>query len=179
MNRVRGMEMAAIDFDELYRIHGKKLLQIAFSITKDRHLAEDVVQETFIKAYKKADTIVDAHKVGSWLAAIAARTAIDYLRAEKRRKWLPSDQSIMEQIFSDTDRSLEKEVEIILFKEEIQHMLYLLTREYQQVLVLRFQYGLKEDEIACKLNLKSGTVKTRLHRARKQLKKVMLEKFPA
>jgi RNA polymerase sigma factor (sigma-70 family) len=173
------MEMAAIDFDELYRIHGKKLLQIAFSITKDRHLAEDVVQETYIKAYKKADTIVDAQKVGSWLAAIAARTAIDYLRAEKRRKWLPSDQSIMEQIFSDTDRSLEKEVEIILFKEEIQHMLYLLTREYQQVLVLRFQYGLKEDEIACKLNLKSGTVKTRLHRARKQLKKVMLEKFPA
>jgi RNA polymerase sigma factor (sigma-70 family) len=175
------MAMAMLDFDELYRIHGKKLCQIAFSITKDRHLAEDVVQETFIKAYKKADTIVDTHKIGSWLAAIAARTAIDYLRAEKRRKWLPSDQSIMEQIFSDhdTEQSLEKEVEIILFKEEIQHMLYLLTNEYQQVLVLRFQYGLKEDEIACKLNIKSGTVKTRLHRARKQLKKVMSEKYPA
>lgn len=173
--------MAYVDFDELYKLHEKKLNQIAFSITKDRHLAEDVVQETFIKAYKKADTIEDTRKIGSWLAQIAARTAIDYLRAEKRRKWLPSDQSIMEQIFSDwsESQSLEKEVEIILFKEEIQHLLYLLTQEYQQVLVLRLQYGLKEDEIASKLNIKSGTVKTRLHRARKQLKKVMTEKYPA
>jgi RNA polymerase sigma factor (sigma-70 family) len=173
--------MASIDFDELYRMHGKKLQQIAFRITKDRHLAEDVVQETFIKAFKKADTIVDEYKIGSWLAAIAARTAIDYLRAEKRRRWLPSDQSIMEQIFSDHDveQSLEKEVEILLFKEQIQHLLYLLTQEYQQVLVLKLQYGLKENEIASKLNIKSGTVKTRLHRARKQLKKVMSEKYPA
>ncbi|WP_079509198.1 RNA polymerase sigma factor [Mesobacillus jeotgali] len=173
--------MAKIDFEELYRIHSKKLIQIAYSITKDRHLAEDVVQETFIKAYKKVDTIVDEHKIGSWLSAIAARTAIDYLRAEKRRKWLPSDQSIMEQIFSDdhSDQSIEKEVEMLLFKEQLQHMLYMLTKEYQQVLILKLQYGLKENEIASKLNIKSGTVKTRLHRARKQLKKVMSEKYPA
>jgi RNA polymerase sigma factor (sigma-70 family) len=176
-----GWNMAYIDFDELYRKHEKKLCHIAYSITKDRHLAEDVVQETFIKAYKKIETIEDTQKIGAWLAAIAGRTAIDYLRAEKRRKWLPSDQSLMEQIFSDQDiiHSIEKEVEIILFKEEIQHLLYMLTQEYQQVLVLRLQYGLKEDEIAYKLNLKSGTVKTRLHRARKQLKKVMTEKYPA
>ncbi|RSD25449.1 RNA polymerase sigma factor [Mesobacillus subterraneus] len=173
--------MKNIDFDELYKLYSKKLGQIAYSITKDRHLAEDVVQETFIKAYKKSDTISDTNKIGAWLAAIAARTAIDYLRAEKRRKWLPSDQSIMEQIFSDADfsQSLEQEVEILLFKEDIQHMLFMLTHEYQQVLILRLQYGLKEDEIACKLNLKSGTVKTRLHRARKQLKKVLTEKYPA
>ena len=173
--------MAYIDFDELYRKHEKKLRHIAFSITKDRHLAEDVVQETFIKAYKKMETIEDADKIGAWLAAIAGRTAIDYLRAEKRRKWLPSDQSLMEQIFSDQDinPSIEKEVEIMLFKEDIQHLLYKLTNEYQEVLVLRVQYGLKEDEIASQLNLKSGTVKTRLHRARKQLRKVMTEKYPA
>jgi RNA polymerase sigma factor (sigma-70 family) len=173
--------MANIDFDELYRMYSKKLIQIAYSITKDRHLAEDVVQETFIKAFKKVDTIVDEHKIGSWLSAIAARTAIDYLRAEKRRRWLPSDQSIMEQIFSNdhSEQSIEEEVEMLLFKEQLQHMLYLLTKEYQQVLVLKLQYGLKENEIASKLNIKSGTVKTRLHRARKQLKKVMSEKYPA
>jgi RNA polymerase sigma factor (sigma-70 family) len=173
--------MAHIDFDELYRKYEKKLRHIAFSITKDRHLAEDVVQETFIKAYKKKDSIEDAEKIGSWLSAIAGRTAIDYLRAEKRRKWLPSDQTVMEQIFSDQDYhpSIEKEVEIILFKEDLQHVLYKLTIEYQEVLVLRVQYGLKEDEIASQLNIKSGTVKTRLHRARKQLRKVMTEKYPA
>jgi RNA polymerase sigma factor (sigma-70 family) len=173
--------MAYIDFDELYKKHEKKLRHIAFNITKDRHLSEDVVQETFIKAYKKIDTIEDTEKIGAWLLAIAGRTAIDYLRAEKRRKWLPSDQSLMEQLFSDKDlnASIEKEVEIILFKEDIQHLLYKLTTDYQEVLILRVQYGLKEEEIASQLNLKSGTVKTRLHRARKQLKKVMTEKYPA
>jgi RNA polymerase sigma factor (sigma-70 family) len=173
--------MAYIDFEELYRKHEKKLRHIAYSITKDRYLSEDVVQETFIKAYRKLDTIEDSEKIGAWLAAIAGRTAIDYLRAEKRRRWLPSDQSLMEQIFEDKDLipSIEQEVEIILFKENLQHLLYSLTKEYKEVLVLRVQYGLKEDEIASQLNLKSGTVKTRLHRARKQLRKVMTEKYPA
>jgi RNA polymerase sigma factor (sigma-70 family) len=173
--------MANIDFDELYRIYEKKLGHIAYNITKDRHLSEDIVQETFIKAYKKMDTIEDTEKIGAWLAAIAGRTAIDYLRAEKRRKCLPSDQSLMEQIFEDkaTIPSIEKEVEIILFKEDIKHLLYNLTKEYKEVLVLRVQYGLKEEEIASQLNLKCGTVKTRLHRARKQLRKVMTEKYPA
>ena len=173
--------MAFIDFDELYKKHSKKLRHIAYSITKDSFLAEDVVQETFIKAYRKIETIEDTEKIGAWLSAIAGRTAIDYLRAEKRRKWLPSDQSLMEQIFSDQDLnpSIEKEVEMIIFKEDIQHLLYKLTLEYQEVLVLRLQYGLREQEIALQLNLKSGTVKTRLHRARKQLKKVMTEKYPA
>lgn len=173
--------MAYIDFDELYNKHSKKLRHIAYNITKDRFLAEDVVQETFIKAYRKIETIEDTEKIGAWLSAIAGRTAIDYLRAEKRRKWLPSDQSLMEQIFSDQDfnQTIEKEVEMILFKEDVQQLLYKLTLEYQEVLVLRLQYGLKEQEIALQLNLKSGTVKTRLHRARKQLKKVMTEKYPA
>ncbi|WP_052807057.1 RNA polymerase sigma factor [Mesobacillus subterraneus] len=173
--------MAKIDFDELYRLHSKRLTQIAYKITKDRQLAEDVVQETFIKAFKKVDTIVDEQKIASWLSAIAVRTAIDCLRAEKRKRWLPSDQSIMEKIYNDDcyEQSIEKEVEMLLFKEQLQHLLYLLSKESQQVLVLKLQYGLKENEIASRLNLKSGTVKTRLHRARKQLKKVMSEKYPA
>lgn len=162
-------------------MYSKKLRHIAYSITKDRFLAEDVVQETFIKAYKKIDTIESTEKVGAWLTAIAGRTAIDYLRAEKRKRWLPSDQSLMEQVFSDQapKTSIENEVEMILFKEDVQNILYKLTQDYQQVLVLRLQYGLKEDEIASQLNLKAGTVKTRLHRARKQLRKVMTEKYPA
>lgn len=173
--------MAYIDFDELYNLYSKRLNYVAYSITKDRYLAEDIVQETFIKAYKKIDTIENTEKIGSWLAAIAGRTAIDYLRAEKRKKAIPSDQTLMEQMFSneDTSPSIEKEVEIILFKEEIQDFLYTLTLDYQQVLVLRAQYGLKEEEIASQLNLKSGTVKTRLHRARKQLRKVMMQKHSA
>jgi RNA polymerase sigma factor (sigma-70 family) len=173
--------LAYIDFDELYKIHAKRLFHTACQITKDRCLAEDVVQETFIKAYKKMESIEDIEKIGPWLSAIAVRTAIDCLRAEKRRNWLPSDQTMMEQMFSDKELkpSIEKEVEIILFKEEIKLELYKLTVKYREVLILRMQYGLKEDEIAFHLNLKSATVKTRLHRARKQLKKVMTEKYPA
>lgn len=173
--------MAYIDFEELYRHNSKKLHHIAYSMTKDNYLAEDIVQETFIKAFKKIHTIEETGKIGSWLAAIAGRTAIDYLRAEKRKNSQPADQTIMEQMFSDKDKkpSIETEVEIILFKEDLRHMFYKLSTEYQQVLLLRLQYGLKEEEIATQLNIKSGTVKTRLHRARKQLRKVITEKYTA
>lgn len=173
--------MVQIDFNELYKQHSKRLCHIAFQITKDKYLAEDVVQETFIKAFKKADSIENADKIGSWLSAIAARTAIDCLRTEKRKNWLPTDQSLMEQVFSNEGQNqcVENEVEMILFKEEIQLLLVKLTVEYQEVLILKVRFGLKEEEIASRLNLKSGTVKTRLHRARRQLKKVMTEKFPA
>lgn len=173
--------MIELDFNELYKQHSKRLCHIAFQITKDNYLAEDVVQETFIKAFKKADSIENTDKIGSWLSAIAARTAIDCLRTENRKNWLPTDQSVMEQIFGNEGQNqcVENEVEMILFKEEIQLLLVKLTVEYQEVLILKVRFGLKEEEIASRLNLKSGTVKTRLHRARRQLKKVMTEKFPA
>lgn len=173
--------MEAIDFNHLYVMYSKRLQHIAFSVTRDRFLAEDVVQETFIKAFKKIDTIDDSKKIASWLSAIAVRTAIDFLRVEKRNSWILADQLIIENVFfySGKGPNTEKEVELKLFKEELNQSLLQLSEEYKEVLNLRIQYELKEKEIACKLQLPASTIKNRLYRGRKRLIEVLSNKYTA
>ncbi|MDR7001241.1 RNA polymerase sigma factor [Neobacillus niacini] len=173
--------MGFIDFNQLYREYSQRLHYIAYSYAKDRFLAEDIVQEAFLKAYKKLDTVEDSNKLGAWLSAITARTAIDFLRMEKRKNWMLVDPTIMEPIIGleRSGENLEEEVGIRLFKEEVNETMGYLSREFQEVLILKIHYGLKENEIARLLNLKSATVKTRLYRARKQLKHVFAEKVSA
>jgi RNA polymerase sigma factor (sigma-70 family) len=174
-------DMGKIDIEQLFIMYSERLKILAYSITKDWYTAEDVVQEAFIKAYNKIDTVTEYDKVGSWLIKITSRTAIDFLRAEKRRNWVRADLDFIEhlQFRIEEGISTEEEVDIILFKEAVDYSINQLADPYQQVLVLRIQYGLKEAEIAHVLKLKSTTVKTRLYRARQQLKQAMIEKHSA
>ncbi|WP_059170384.1 RNA polymerase sigma factor [Bacillus sp. FJAT-27445] len=173
--------MNELDFDYLYTTYAGKLRQIAYGIIRDIHLAEDVVQESFLKAYKKLGTIQDTGKIAAWLGSVTRRTALDFVRGEKRKRWMPADQTIMEQRISEqgSAESTEKKIEMMALKEEVRCAVFRMGLEYQNVLVLRIDYGLKEDEIASKLNLKSGTVRTRLYRARLHLRKTVLEKQSA
>jgi RNA polymerase sigma factor (sigma-70 family) len=164
--------MAGIDFNQIYFKYSKRLLFIAFSVTRDKFLAEDVVQETFIKAFKRMGTVEDLDKIGSWLSSIATRTAIDFLRAEKRKNCQLAEQSVLESVQDQKASNTEEKVIFKLLKEDISHSLRALSKEYQIVLTLKLQHGLKETEIARLLKLKSSTVKTRIYRARKQLKQM-------
>ena len=173
--------MGTVDFNQLYAKYAKRLHYIAYQYTKDRFLAEDIVQEAFIKAYKKIDTVEDSDKLGSWLSVITARTAIDFLRLEKRKCWMLVDPFIMEPMLgvSVNEENIEDVVGVRLFQEDISRSMEQLSKEFREVLILKIQYGLKENEIASLLDLKSATVKTRLYRARKQLKQVYLVKESA
>jgi len=179
---VKGVgEVAGIDFDELYQLYANRLTLIAYSVTKDWQIAEDVVQEAFVKAYRKIDTIDDERKIKAWLSTITMRTAIDFFRSEKRKRWVPVDLSIVDPtcFVDEIEWVTDVKVEENLFKEEMNRLIDCLSADYQEVLLLKMQYGLKENEIAQLLQLKSSTVKTRLYRARKKLKQVIEEKYPA
>lgn len=132
--------MGNIDFNELFRTYSRRLHRLAFSYTRDSFLAEDVVQETFIKAYKKLDTIVDSTKIGAWLSAITARTAIDLLRMEKRKcsRLVVSPDSILG--FSSTDKNTEDEVEMLLLNEELSNRMSRLPKGYYDVLCLKVNF---------------------------------------
>lgn len=170
-----------VDFSQMYTLHAKRLTYLAYTIVRDWYEAEDIVQEAFIKAYKKIDTIEDTEKIGAWLRAITVRTAIDYKRADKRRNWTTADLSLLESSSekSGKGKNTELEVEIRLLKEELNRSIHMLAESYRAVLLLKMEYGLKEADIANMLQLKSTTVKTRLFRARKQLKRTIAEKYPA
>lgn len=171
--------MSSIDFNQLFFMYSRRLQGLALSYVKDSFLAEDIVQEAFLKAYKKMDSIEDWNKIGSWLSAITVRTAIDFLRMEKRKndRLVGSSEIILEIAASETNT--EEEAGISFFKEEISQRIEHLPKQSQEVLSLKINHGLNETEIARRLHLKPSTVKTRLYRARKQLKQTFIRKASA
>ncbi|WP_181444466.1 RNA polymerase sigma factor [Bacillus sp. 03113] len=166
--------MSTINFSEVYCMYYKRLFHISYSITRDIYIAEDVVHETFIKALKKVETIEEESKIGAWLSMIATRTAIDFVRRERKKKGIPMEQNMLESLGKEMKQNVEEEAEVEMLVEQVNIAIKSLTFEYQDVLMLKLGHGLKENEIAHVLNLKPSTVKTRIYRARKQLKQLFL-----
>ena len=159
-----------IDFSMLYVLYYKQLFRISYSITRDMHMAEDVVHETFIKAIEKAETIEERSKVGAWLSIITTRTAIDVVRREKKKKGIPMGHDMLDFLGKEMNQNIEDEVETGFLLEQIKNAILKMRFEYQDVLMLKLVKGLKEHEIAKVLDINPCTVKTRIYRARKQLK---------
>lgn len=168
-----------IDFSNWYKKSYKRLFHIAYRITRDAPLAEDVVQETFIKAMNKAGTIIDESKMGAWLSVITTRTAIDIVRRERKKTAIPLEQLNLEILGKNVVQNLEEEIETSFLKEQINDAIMCLASKYQDVMLLKFMHDLQEEEIAKVLALNPFTVKTRIHRARKQLKLLCLEQVSA
>lgn len=159
----------------IYEMFYSRVYKTAYFITKDTYLAQDVMQETFIKAFKNYHNLKDKEKIGSWLNSIATRQSIDLLRKEKIRNHLNLEDVSYNKLINDSESLVESEIEGKIFKNEIQASIEQLQFEYRAVLVLKYMYELKEQEIANILNLELGTVKSRIHRAKGKLR-MQLEK---
>ncbi|PLR91101.1 RNA polymerase sigma factor [Bacillus sp. T33-2] len=156
---------------QIYKSLKQRLFNIAYYITKDSFLAEDILQESFIKAFKKRDTIADHEKIGPWLAAIVTNTSIDYVRKEQRKGFVLMDHSMLLNTLSvNKDHNVENKVEVKLLKEKIQEQIEKLPPNKREVFLLKVKEGLKEKEIAKRLKLKEGTVKTHINRARRTIR---------
>ncbi|MCA1056115.1 RNA polymerase sigma factor [Rossellomorea aquimaris] len=158
-------------FEDVYHQFHRLIYHIAYKLTKDAHLSEDIVQETFMKAYRKWDTLIDFRKIQAWLSCIANRTAIDFIRKESKRREDPVDDhgDYDSPFIAHSCGMVESELDLHLLEEEIEAGIRMLPASQQEVLRLKAIQGLSDKEIAQKLDLNPATVKTRYHRARKQL----------
>ena len=84
--RPRPRENTLDDFRAIFEEHGMRLFRLAFRITGHRQDAEDVVQETFIRAHRNRERFDASAELGSWLHRIATNVAIDVLRKRRRRR---------------------------------------------------------------------------------------------
>ncbi|UTE78067.1 RNA polymerase sigma factor [Rossellomorea sp. KS-H15a] len=167
-----------LTIEEVYEQYHKLIYHIAYNITKDVHLSQDVSQETFLKAYIKMDTLEDPAKIKSWLTTIAKCTAIDIIRQRSRRNETCIEEH--EEFHSiEEHRSLEDEIDALFLKSSIQDHITSLPLTQQEVMALKVTEDLSDSEIATKLNLPPSTVKTRFHRARKQLYTIVQTKISA
>jgi RNA polymerase sigma-70 factor (ECF subfamily) len=145
---------------------------LAYRMLNNTTEAEDVTQETFVRAYTQLSTYKPAHKFSTWLLSIASHLSIDQLR---RRRFLAlplEDVPFLEWI---VDRGTGPEQSALAGEQqdEVQDYLQRLPAKYRAVLVLRYWHDFSYEEIATALNLTPALVKARLHRARELLGRYM------
>lgn len=155
----------------IYEMFYPHVYKIAYFITRDHYTTQDIVQETFIKIFINIDKLEDISKVKPWISTIATRTAIDFIRKQKRgNEFILDDFDTLKSSEKELAPAVEDEVELALSTEIIRTEIGKLSPEYRSVLHLKYIEDLKDQEIANFLDLNVATVKTRIHRAKNQLK---------
>lgn len=127
--------------------------------------ADDLLQETFIKVYINLGRYNPDYTFGQWVYTIARNTFIDFVR--RRQDDLPID----ERFAAPASNAPTPEESVINLQQrsQIEHYLERLAPRYRQLILMRFFEEYSYEEIAAKLSLPLGTVKTQIHRAREQM----------
>jgi RNA polymerase sigma-70 factor (ECF subfamily) len=137
------------------------LLRFAFWLSRDRDVAEDVVQETMLRAWKARDSLADEAAAKPWLLTIVRR---EYARTFERKRF----------VTVDVDELIAREEPLLAAEEadlaELRSAVFKLPDEYREPLVLQVLMGYTTAEIARELDLTTAAVLTRLFRARRQLR---------
>jgi RNA polymerase sigma factor (sigma-70 family) len=150
----------------VYREYGGLVFAVALKSLGSRDLAEEATQQTFVKAWRAAEGFDAARELGPWLATIARRTAIDIHRREARRPTAPlddvapADPSIVE-LPIGVERSFEV--------AEVRAAIDTLPAEEREIVRLQHLEELTHTEVAERLGVPVGTVKSRSFRAHKRL----------
>lgn len=164
-------------FAELVRKYEKLVYNAAYQLLRSEDDALDVSQETFFKAYRSLNSFRGDCRFSTWLYKICRNAALDFLRAEQRRRTVSltdDDEDSREGMLdlpdpdalADPQNRLEQQEERLAVRAAIQQ----LSDEHREILVLRDMEGYSYEEIAEMLDLELGTVKSRINRARRAVK---------
>lgn len=141
---------------QVWDLHANDIKYFILSKVKNEMLAEDLLQDTFIKIHTKLDTLKETAKLKPWVFSIARYTVLDYFRSHK------IDQNVVE------DVSTMQEVNPEHTREDCLHgIIKSLPKKYKIPLILADIQGLKQAQIAERLQLPLSTVKSQIQRARK------------
>ena len=149
-------------FQALCRTLRPDLLRFAFWLSRDLALAEDVVQETMLRAWKARDSLKDEAAAKPWLLTIIRR---EYARSFERKRLATVD---VEELIAKEEPMLAASQDQDL--AELRAALFKLPEEYREPLVLQALMGYSTAEIAAELHLSNAAVLTRLFRGRKRLR---------
>jgi len=142
--------------EQLMDEYGTQLLRMCAVYLRDQHLAQDAVQDTFIKAYRHLPTFRGECSVKSWLMGIAINTCRDYLRTA----WFRHMDRRM-----DTDALPEIPAPDVFKDHTVLAEVNRLPKRYREVILLRYYQGMKVKETADALQLSTSAVKQRIKRA--------------
>ena len=154
-------------FEELVKRHQRAALLIAQSVTKNLYTAEDAVQDAFLTAWQRLDTLKDHARFGPWVCRIAKYRAINL--AKRYRDYIPFDE--MENYLREPAEELSGYYDERLETEVLKSCVERLSEKIRTVIRLHYFEGLSISDIAKRMSLKEGTVKSRLSAGREQIRK--------
>ncbi len=162
-------------FDQLVQKYQDRLYNTLVHALGNRHEAEDVMQDAFCQAYTKLSTFKGKSAFYTWLYRIAFNASVS--RRRRKRPVLSTDQQ--QEAFGEEPRDETEQAEDTVLREEradmVHEALASLSEEHRSILVLREMDGCCYDTIADILALSPGTVRSRLHRARMQLREQLMD----
>ena len=160
-------------WDVLFRRYQLPLYVYVFELVHNEQASLDIVQETFIAAVRHIGSLRDDAKFGGWLFGIAHQKCIQHWRNQNREEILFDE-------ISDTPDELENSPDAVLIRQEqeaeFMNLLNQLPMPQRSVLLLHFVEDFSLEEIAGITGTNPGTVKSRMHHAKKSLRKLLEEK---
>ena len=173
---IRGGETDA--FEELVRRTSRPAYLLARRITRNHEDADDVVQESFVKAYQALDRFQLGKAIAPWVLTIVARTALSNVRQSKRRAASPLDEPGPDGSAPLSDRVADPAADpaALTKRLEVERAFESLTEEHRVILALRVEGDLPYASIAESLGIPVGTVMSRLARAREALIEAMSQR---
>jgi RNA polymerase sigma-70 factor (ECF subfamily) len=172
LERLRAGDARA--FEELVATHQHRVFGVALRMLENGAEAEEVAQETFLRAHAGLAEFRGDAKLSTWLYAIVSRLCLNRLASADRRVIRPGDELLLR--VADASGGPDASAERGELEAALHRAIADLPEERRVVVILRDLEGMAYDEIARALDLELGTVRSRLHRARMDLKEKM-ERF--
>jgi RNA polymerase sigma-70 factor (ECF subfamily) len=176
INRVKQKDMEA--FKQLYDLYREKVFFTAYSVLKDKALAEDALQEVFIKVYTRINDLKVAYRFDAWIYRIAVNASRDIYARKRDIIFSPIDdeEGNFIEIPDTSEDSLPEEV--VLNREaskEMMKIIYDLPEHHRVPLVLFYFNNMSIEDIAFTMECSSGTIKSRLHNGKKTLRQRLIK----
>jgi RNA polymerase sigma-70 factor, ECF subfamily len=153
--------------DQIWRDYHNQMLGFIRRRVGAADLAEDILQDVFVKAHSRLDTLANTERIQSWLYQIARNTIIDYHRARKNTESLSDEMA--HQSENNNDEEWSKLGKCVL------PMIERLPQRYREAILLSEIDGLPLKEVAERLNLSLSGTKSRVQRGRERLKRLFLD----
>jgi RNA polymerase sigma-70 factor, ECF subfamily len=157
-------------FEELVRKYQDRIYNICRYMIQDPHDAQDAAQDVFLKAYQNLKAFKPEASLYTWLYRIAVNTCLDYKKRSRPEQ--AEDESVIDDLAS-TDASPEQRYQSKEIGQAIQAALQKLPERLRAAIVLKEIEELSYEEIAAVLDTSLGTVKSRISRAREELRELL------
>lgn len=158
--------------DEFVRQNMRRVFLVIYRIVGNVADAQDLTQETFIKALQRQEQLRDLEKSAQWLSRIASNTAIDFLRRNRRASWTDLD-DVLDPLTAPEEQSPESRVIRAEKKDFLEEGLSRLTERERAALLLRDVEGLPAEEVARQLNCGKATVRSHIANARTKFRRFL------